>query len=649
MENSNGKIGNICEALTESVLRHPDSVAVEWKKDGRWIRVSYGELLGNIKTLSFALSDYYGIKQGDKGAILMANRLEWTVVFFALLFAGAIPVPVNTQESYPGIEAILADSECKIVFTEKPISFNGERTVSVNSHEFKNMLKPTPTLKENFPGMRGGENETACILYTTGTTGSPKGVMLSHGNLLSNYDSLVRLGLMKEGDGVVAVLLLYHAYALVVTMFSPLLGGGRVIFPGSVHSVEVITAIREANAALFIGVPLIFNAFHKAITDSLKKFPAILRFLLNITAECLYAVRRKTGLNLSRYFFYNIHRRFGPSMRVCLSGGTELKKNVERDLFKFGFTILNGYGLTETSPVLTVNPVKKPKIGSVGLPVRNVEIKIRDKDANGAGAILARGPNIMKGYYKNAALTRQVMEDGWFKTGDIGYKDRDGYLFFTGRSKDIIVLDLGLNLYPREIEDAYSAEAPVKEMCVFDAPSLKGIRDTTVLRAVVVPDMDFFKKKGITNPYNTIKAAFERVSRKMIIPERLMDFSLTLDALPCTVMGKVKRREVKRLYISGAFKEIFQPPEKHLKKEDLVTMRKPLARAIIDCIRTQTKVRGVTPGDSFELDLGIDLLGRGELASELERKIGLKIEEEAMNVIFTVEELIAYAEKKGKA
>jgi len=639
--------GNLCEAITESVLLRPDRVAIEWKKDGRWIKISYEELLNSVKILSSALQKHYGIKKGDRAAILMENRPEWTIVFFALLFAGAVPVPVNIQEALPEIKAILADSKCKTVFTEKRYSFAGTRTVMVDSDEFKKALDAPPAPPGSAHGLKAERNDTACILYTTGTTASPKGVMLSHGNLLSNSDSLLRLELLKEGEGVVAVLLLYHAYALVATMLGPLLGGGRVIFPGSMRSEEVVAAIRESKAAMFVGVPLVFNAFHKAIKDSLKKLPALLRFLINAAAECLYAVRKKTGVNLPRYFFYNIHRRFGGSMHTCLSGGTELKGDVERDLFKFGFTVLNGYGLTETSPVLTVNPIKKPKIGSVGLPIQTVEIKIRDKNESGAGEILARGPNVMKGYYKNEELTRRVMEDGWFKTGDVGSIDRDGYLFFTGRIKDIIVLELGLNLYPGEIEAVYSAKVPVKEICIFDAPSWKGIRDILVLRAAVVPDMEFFKKKGIANPYDTVKAAFERVSRRLTIPERLMDFSLTLEALPRTVMGKIKRREVKALYASGALKETFCPAEKRLTEEELVIMRKPGTGRIIECFRAQTRVKEINPGDSFELDLGIDLLGRGELAFELEKKLGLKIKEETMNSIFTVGEMIAYAEKKG--
>ena len=377
--------------------------------------------------------------------------------------------------------------------------------------------------------------------------------------------------------------------------------------------------------------------------------PGLARFLIKKISDLLYVVRKKTGLNLSRYFFYSIHSRFGKDMFAYLSGGSKLKKDVETGMVKFGFTLLNGYGLTETSPVLTMNPLKKPKIGSVGLPIKNVELKIGPKNKKGTGEILVRGPNIMKGYYKKEDLTRQVIEQGWFKTGDIGYVDKQGYLFITGRISDLITLEMGLNIYPDEIESVYSAGAPVKEICIFDTLSAKGVKETPVLWAVAVPDMEFFKKRGIVNPYGVIKEAFTKVSRRLSISERLMGFSLTLDILPRTLLGKVKRREVKKLHISGGIKETFPTQKKPVTAKDLKILRKPVAGRIIDCLKSQTKVKEITPRDSFELDLGIDLVGREELAFELEKTLGLKIEDNTMSAIFTVGELIAHAQKAKKS
>lgn len=633
---------NLCEAFTKRALRRKNQIAIQWKKDNCWISISYGELQNNISALSSTLCSRYGIKTGDRAAIALSNRPEWPTVFFALLYAGAIPVPVNAQGSPKDLENILADSECKIAFTESPCPSLGIRAVSVDSDEFKRALSLPPKEACHSQAQR---NDTACILYTSGTTSHPKGVMLSHGNLLSNIYSLYKLGLMQSGDGVVSVLPLYHAYAMVVTTIVPIVYGGRVVYPGSIRAKEVMAAIRESGSAVFVGVPLIFEMFHKTINDSLNKLPGPLHFLIKAVTDILYFVRKKTGINLARYFFYGIHLSLGKTMRVFMNGGASLSESIERDLLKFGFTILNGYGLTETSPVLSVNPINNPKVGSVGLPLKNVEIRIIGKDAKGSGEILVRGPNVMRGYYKNEALTRSVIEDGWFKTKDIGYIDKDGYLFLVGRTDDAITLGTGLSICPDELEDAYSVEALVKEICVFDAPHPNGKTDAAAIWAVVVPDMEFFSAKGITDPYYHLKMAFEKVSRAISIPERLMGFSITLDILPRTLMGKIIRRKVKERYLSGQIKEVFRPEEKRLTKEDLLVLQKHEAGRVIDCLRTWARIEKIAPNDSFELDLGINLVGRSELAFELERKLGLQISEDEINKIFTVGELIAHVEK----
>jgi acyl carrier protein len=328
-----------------------------------------------------------------------------------------------------------------------------------------------------------------------------------------------------------------------------------------------------------------------------------------------------------------------------MSGGARLGEDVERGLLKLGLNILNGYGLTETSPVLSVNPIKNPRFGSVGLPLEDVEIRITGKDKKGIGEILIRGPNVMKGYYKNEAMTQSVIEDGWLKTKDIGYIDRDGYLFITGRKDDAITLATGLSVCPDELEEAYSAAVPLKDICVFDVPSPNGKTGASAVWAVVAPDMEFFGAKGITDPYRFVKTAFEKASRAISIPERLMGFSMTLDTLPRTLTGKIMRREVRERYLSGRIKEAFSPAVRSLTKRDLSILQKPAAVRVIDRLKALTKSEVIAPDDSFELDLGIDMMGRAELAFELEKSLGLRISERDINEIFTVGELIACVEK----
>jgi len=258
----------------------------------------------------------------------------------------------------------------------------------------------------------------------------------------------------------------------------------------------------------------------------------------------LIELQLETGMNPAKHFLRSVHGRFGSKMRLFLSGGAKLDEGVSENLFKYGFTILEGYGLTETAPALTFNPIGKTKFGSAGIPVPDVEIKVIDKNTEGVGEVVARGPNIMKGYYKKEKETLEVIKDGWLHTGDLGYVDDDGYLFLTGRKKEVIVLSSGLNVYPEEIEEAYLREAPVEEMCVFEAPMDKQ-KETMILWAEMVPDLEFFKKYGEVNLQAVIKERVDNVSRTLPAHKRLMGFTITLDKLPRTLLGKIKRCQVK--------------------------------------------------------------------------------------------------------
>jgi len=639
---------NLIEKFEKAALEHLNKTAIQHKKRGRWLDISYGGFRNSVRSLSAFLLEE-GIEKEEKVAVLMENRPEWPLVFFSTLCAGAVSIPVNPGCTPEEIENILKDSECKFVFVSED-SFvladevcrrcpSIKKVISVDSDAFKDAVKKT---SERRGEAEVGGHDLACILYTSGTTGEPKGVMLSHGNLLSNCDSMRRLNLLTQKDNIVSILPLHHAYPLTATMIFPLLYGGRIVYPGTMRGSALLEAVREAGATVFIAVPQIFYSFHQKITDALKKIPFPFNLLLKFAVGFSYKIRKKTGLNLPRYLLYGVHRKFGRSMRLFVSGGAKLDENVERDLSKFGFTILEGYGLTETSPILTMNPLKKPKIGSAGLPVPDVELRIANKNEKGIGEVIARGPNIMKGYYKRADLTADVIKDGWFWTGDLGHIDEDGYLFLTGRVKEVIVLSSGMNVYPAEVEEAYSRQMPVKEMCVFEVPSKKGAEGAPELWAVVVPDLELFRKHGELNLRFVIKTGIDTVSRTLPPHMRLMGFSITLEGLPRTLLGKIKRFAVKETYAAKAAEEAYTPETKELSEEDLKMMEKDISRKITGYLEKQTGIkRAVVPADLLELDLGIDSLARIELASGLEKLVGMEIKDEIIGKAFTVRDLIA--------
>ncbi len=629
-------------------------------KGDEWVFISYDTLLERVESLT-AFLHRQGIKRGDRVAILAENRPEWPVVFLATVSLAAVSVPVSALATPKEAENILKDAGCKIIFTDdRAISLVEEarercpelrKIISMDSDEFREESGGESALIE---GADLEDSDLACILYTSGTTAEAKGVMLTHGNLASNCTSQYSLQLITQKDSVVSILPLHHAFPLTATMLLPLLYGGTIIYLEGMRPEMILKAVQEAKASVFIAVPEIYYSFHKRIVEGMKKIPFPFNLLVNSTIAFLYTARERTGINLARHFLFAVHRKFGVSMRFFISGGAKLDEEVERDLFKFGFTILEGYGLTETSPVLTINPLARPKIGSVGIALPQVELEVINKNKEGIGEVIARGPNIMKGYYKREDLTQDVIKDGWFHTGDLGYIDEDGYLFLTGRVKEVIVLSSGVNIYPEEVEEAYAKDAPVKEMCVFEIRSKRGIKESQALWAIVVPDLEFFRKYGEVNLKAVIKERFDNVSRILPSHMRLMGFTVTVEDLPRTVLGKIKRFEVKEIYAAKAPEEGRAAPPKELSEEDAHLMDKEVSRRIIDYLKGQTQAdRSITPSDLLELDLGIDSLGRIELASGLEALFGVEIKDEIIGKAFTVRDLIRgiepFAEAMGEA
>ena len=261
--------------------------------------------------------------------------------------------------------------------------------------------------------------------------------------------------------------------------------------------------------------------------------------------EILWQIRRFSGINLSKLALSKMHRPFGQALRFFACGGAKLNEEAARYLVKMGFTILEGYGLTETSPVVAFNPLKKQKIGSVGRVIPDVELKINNPDATGMGEVVIKGPNVTPGYYKQAEETLSVLKDGWFYSGDLGYIDKDGYLYITGRKKELIVLSSGKNIYPEEIESHYSKSPYIKEICVLGVGAVEEER----LSAVVVLDTDYCRKVGEADLNSTIRWELENLSEGIAPYKRIKGYIITRENLPRTRLGKIKRYEVKSKYL----------------------------------------------------------------------------------------------------
>jgi long-chain acyl-CoA synthetase len=589
-----------------------------------------------------------GINKQDKIAILLDNCPEWSIVYFGILFSGAIAVPLDIRLSDFEICNLLTDSEAKIIFTvDKFISFfdknfsnlvNVKKIVLIDKKScqspyvsFDDIIGKEQNFNINFPQMDC--EDIASIIYTSGTVGKPKGVMLSHKNFSSNFQGLEKLKICNHKDTFISILPLHHAFAFTATLIFPLFLGAKIVYPSSLKSGDILDCMRRNSVTIFVGVPEVFIMIHKAIFKEIRQRFYIKR-LLYLSLSCLWLIRRLTGINLSKLLLHSLHQRFGQNLRFLVSGGARLDINVAKDFFKLGFTILEGYGLTETAPVVSLNLPSRWKIGSVGRPIEGVSVKIGENNE-----ILIRGDNVMKGYFNAPLQTQQMLRDNWLHSGDAGYIDEDGYIFITARLKEILVLSSGKNIYPEEIENYFKKSDFIREICLLTVRKTDG---TEVLVAVVVPDFEFFKQVGDANINRKIKWELENFSSRLPTYKRITDFIIVREELPKTRLGKIKRYEVEAKYLNrfinkqGLIKEEYIPS-----LEEINILSSETGKKVIDFLYDKISFKKqIRLEDNLELDLGFDSLARVELAMGLENIFKVELPESLMGEIFTVRELI---------
>ena len=571
--------------------------------------ITYRELIDHVN--SFAnLTD---ILPDDRVMIVSENRPEWVYALYAVWKRGGVAVPVDFMSTPEEIAYIISDSEPKMIFcsetTEKNVAegirISGKKLDLVN---FDRITLPRPLEKS----VSRDKDDLALILYTSGTTGNPKGVMLTFKNLKANIDGVVDAGIATSEDRTLAILPFHHAYPLMVTLLVPMHIGATVVFLDRLTPEDIMDKLRRHRITILIGVPRLYTLFHRRIMEEINS---------NILARTLFRLMRSVkSMRLRRLVFKRVHRAFGGNIRYFVSGGAKLDPKIAEDFMTLGFTVIEGYGLTETSPIVTFNPPNRVKVGSVGVPIKNVFVKISPE-----GEVLVKGPNVMKGYWKRPDETAKVIRHGWLHTGDLGHMDDEEYLYITGRRKEVIVLGTGKNVNPEEIESLILRESDlIKEVGVFE---LNG-----KLHALVYPDFEKVRRSGVVNIHETIKwEVIDRVNRKLPDWKRIVGFKITEKELPKTRLGKLRR---------FLLPEIYKKEEKGKKEEeDLSVLNTEEGRIIGEYLRKLTGL-DVLPSHHIELDLGLDSLSKVELVSFLEKTFGLSITEEDLSSHSRVKDLI---------
>ena len=621
----------ILARIQEAAARYPEKVAIQMKAGDRYQKYSYRDVLKQVNSVASSLVRR-GIEKGDRVAILSENRPEWMIAYLAVVACRAVIVPLDAQLGEKEVSLLLSSSEAKAIF----VSASCRRKLPGKDSPLIILFDPDDGIlfsdmlatrsDASFPPLPAA-NDPAALLYTSGTTGDPKGVMLSQYNLASNLASVIKLDLFDHRDNFLCILPLHHTYPSMGCLLLPLSLGASVTILNSLKGPDILACMKETGISIIVGVPQLYAGLRRAIFDEIDKKPRLLRTTVRFLLTSNKLFRNMIGINVGKFFFQAVHEKFGPQFRILASGGARLEPDVYSDMTNLGFTLLEGYGLTETSPIDTFNPLSKRKAGSIGIPVPDVEVRIANSDENGRGEIAVRGPNVMLGYYKKPQETSEVIRDGWFYTGDLGYCDADGYFFITGRSKEMLVLSTGKKIFPDELEKFYKQIPSIKEICL-----LEGERG---LEAAVVPNFDYLRKMNLSNSRETIAFAIEDLAKELPPYKRITGLKIFKEDLPATRLGKLRRSKVRELYQKEG-----ESAESTVQKTDNGLLADPVAKRLLECLLPFSSKKWIVPDDNLELDLGLDSLARVEVVVSIEKTFGISLPDSFGAEVFTVNDAL---------
>ena len=585
----------------------------------------------------------------------MENHPRWGIAFLAAQSTGARIVPLDVLHDTQTLAGLIQHAECQFLISSETLLSEMKQIQQRLSEPLPALLTGHPTADyfhwetileqskkaASFPLVEGDLDEAFVILYTSGTTGNPKGVVLTRRNIYRNVAEVLKMIQVSPEDHILSVLPLYHVLALIVNFILPLYAGARVTYLDSLDAQTILKSFQEEGITIFICVPQFYYLVYRRILQEVKKQSFLKKFLFHRLLGFSRFCNEHLGWNPGKLFFPVIHQRFGSRFRLFGVGGARFDQEVAQSLRDLGFTIIQAYGMTETAALATVTPLESNTPGSVGQPLPHVQIRVDQADAQGVGEVLIRGENVMKEYWNNAEATKETLKDGWLHSGDLGYLNSQGHLYITGRKKDVIVLSSGKNIYPEELEHFYQSACPqIKEMCVL------GVRDQTTseqrekLHAVVVPDFDYMRSQQTVNSYEMIRYMLETHSQRLPSYKRVGSFEIRREPLPRTTTRKIRRfqveEELKELPSTTApprFREAVQPQTATEEK-------------VFRIIREMKKTPAIHREMNLELDLGFDSLERVELLSTVQEACQIQISDESAAQILTVEELVTAVEQR---
>ncbi len=698
------------QRFQESARHFPDNIALEIQRQDAVERVTFSELTRMSESVANWLSTR--VPRDARVAILAANHPRWVAAYLGIIAAGRTAVPLDTAFHADQVKKLLLDSGTSLLFTDvKHLAISREAVADLNiplvmtsaaaeqtaAPIIAPATPPTPpgapliassamsgsvpstnlaadldsiftTGTANFQPVTPNDDDLAALLYTSGTTADPKGVMLTHANLVGEANSVLAVVKIGPTDALLGILPMFHVLAQMANLFLPLFNGARVVYLETLNTTELLRALKERNITAFCVVPQFFYLIHEKIFKELSKRGG---FTLRIVRSLMALNRafRRLNINAGKTFFGKIHATFGPNMRYLVTGGSRFDPAIARDFYSFGIDVLNAYGLTETSGGAFLNPPGEPIVfGSVGKSFPGVEARIvadktadaqpPDDDTPPSGEIALRGAIVMKGYWNRPDATAAVLRDGWFYTGDLGYFDSGGNLFITGRRKEVIVLANGKNIYPEEVEAHYLQAPLIKEICVMALQSRPGDPTSERLHAVVVPNFELLRERKIVNSKEAIRFAIEALSHKIASTKRLGGYDVWQEDLPRTTTRKLKRFQIEKQVREGKQRQDSGDSEisneKPLSEEEQNWLQREDVKRALAIIQENSRGSNhasslgsshndspaILPAHNLELDLGLDSMQRVELLTALKQQLGGEVPESQLSEIYSVRNLV---------
>jgi long-chain acyl-CoA synthetase len=580
---------------------------------GKSVNLTYNRLLEQIDNYAALLHNI----RNERIVIFSENRPEWIIALYAVWKNNGTVVPIDVLSAHEDVTYILQDSAPRVVFC------------SAEKHKFMQAaLKdagqyPEILVFENLPANKAANEttefivddheRTALILYTSGTTGNPKGVMLSFQNILANLTAVCHdVPIFSSGDRTMILLPFHHILPLVGSIVAPLYAGGTMVLNTSLAAEDMLATLKQYGVTIMIGVPRLYQLIYKGLKEKINHSP-IARTLLKLAGAV-------DSLAFSRALFGSVHKKFGGHLKYLVCGGAPVDHEVVRLFKTLGFEILEGYGMTETAPMITFTRPGTVLPGVPGHLLPGIRIKFED------GEIVVSGSNVMQGYYNKPEETAEVLKDGWLSTGDLGFLDERGYLHITGRKKEIIVLPNGKNINPEEVERVILKQSAfVKETGVF-------LKDG-ILQAILLPDFRKLNEEGI----NDIEEHFrwnviDQVNRTVSPYKKVLRFHITSTELPKTRLGKIKRFMLPDM--AGSKKQVAADEPKTREYQ-----------AIKKFLEDETQ-QTVNPSDHIELDLALDSLGRVSLSTFIETAFGVDVPESSLADFASVAKLAEHLHQK---